>query len=244
MSRKSFRASRKASGLTPSFFGGVCGSVKERRQGAAPGQRAPAREEQAGRDPSDGAPDPDAPELLLGVLQVGHGDRVGQGEGGRIQQAVEEHQPHQRAVGGHPGHDQQDHPAGQLQSGDHLLGGEPAVGHLSPQEGGDDGGQREQGEDKTDLHPVEVQVVHQVDRQYGGPGPPDRVLEEHHHPEAGLGAHGRPPLRRCAGAPGPSGPGAAPGRTGSPCGRRGPPPGPGRRCRRARPLPGCSPTIP
>ena len=138
-------------------------------------------------DPAEGAPEPDRTEVAIAVTDVRKGDRVGEGDGRGVDEAVDqgEHEERVEAVdlGQHPDQDCAD----QVAHEEELLGGEVPVGELTDHERTEDRADRTGRQTGPGLFEAEAAMPHQEGVQDRKPGSPDRVLQEHHEGETGLG---------------------------------------------------------
>ena len=141
-------------------------------------------ERPARRDPPDGAPQADAAELLLGVLQVMEADRVGQGERRHVGQRVDEHDEEERPERALVREGEHGEAAHEVAQGQEAVGPQVTVGDLAAHEERGDRRDGLGGEDPADLGPAEVQGAREVEGEQGQPRAPDHVLQEHHHAEA------------------------------------------------------------
>ena len=139
----------------------------------------------ARHDPSDGSPQADGAEVAVTVGKIGERERVRERKRGRIDEPVHEAQRHEELECVRDREEvDEDRPDG-VACREKLLGRDRAVRELPreerPEERAD--GARHQAE--PGLVEAEAAVVQEKRVEDRKPGAPDRVLQEHHHREAG-----------------------------------------------------------
>ena len=137
-----------------------------------------------GEHPADGAAHADDAEFLLRVLQVAEGQGVGDGDGGDVEERVDEHESEEDGETGGPVHGEDGDAADEVAEGHEFFGGEVAVGELGGEEDADDGSNGEGGADPGGLAFGEVEaVLAHVAPDEGEPSAPDEELQDHHDEE-------------------------------------------------------------
>ena len=118
---------------------GVIGRSKGVRIGGRVLHQQPMPDSNTGRNPADRSPNPDGSKVPIGVLHVVQGQGIGQGQGRRIDDAVDQGQPQEARIALHPRQVPNQSSAQQMADGQELLGGHPPVGHLAGDERTHDG---------------------------------------------------------------------------------------------------------
>jgi hypothetical protein len=154
------------------------------------GLQAQPPHHQPGHDPSDRSEDPDGGELLARVLHMGEGDRVGQRQRRHVAEAVADERQVECAEGRERGRPPEHAGTDQVQQRQDPFGREEAVGHHPHEEWGHDGGNGERAVGQADLSAGKFEGGAEVGAHGDEPGTPDEELQEHHHRELELRAHG------------------------------------------------------
>ena len=137
-----------------------------------------------GEHPADGAAHADDAVFFLGVLEVAEGQGVGDGDGGDVEEGVDEHEAEEEREAGGPIHGEDGDAADEVTEGHEFFGSEVAVGELGGEEDADDGGDGEGGADPGGLAFGEVEaILAHVAPDEGEPGAPDEELQDHHDEE-------------------------------------------------------------
>ncbi len=176
----------------PSFAGGVCGKARLKapstRDAAAATWNIPALFPKprmsiayAGDDPADRAEHANARELLSRVGHLVERQRVGQRQRRHVAQRVDEQHRVESAERRQRRDVEQQERADQMERGENPLGCEEPIGDHADEEGRDHRRQRGRSVGEADLRAVELQRLVQVGAHRDVPGPPDEILEEHHH---------------------------------------------------------------
>ncbi len=184
-------------------MGGKYGSFVHADRGVSIQQ--PLADGDAGGNPPHRPPDPHLAEIPVPIGKVVKGQRVGQRHRRGIQQGVGQGKSHESRVAVDARQLPDQDSSGEVGEGQELLGGEPAVGDLAGDEGGDDCSDRSEREDVANLGWFHLPVVPEKLQKDGKPGPPDCVLKEHHPrkpgPKAGSELRGEGLQDRWAGQP-------------------------------------------
>ena len=110
---------------------------------------------------------------------MGKGQGIGHGNGGHVEQAVDEKQGKKAPKMGDVGCGDEGGSSNEVAEGEKAFGGKVAVGKLIAEKNPQNGSDSEHGSDQTHLPTTELQHPH-VGEDFGLPGSPDGNLQQHH----------------------------------------------------------------